>query len=686
MTDDPVADLAPPADPSVTTVLLLVDDDTDRGLLREWLAEHDEFEPRIVNPDAPAPFDAAFDVCLFDVDGFRGVADALATHRESTGTYTPTLLFVPERYGDVESVLARLGDAGEHIDEVIDAPVRRANLVRRLRTLARARRFSTRLEESRDRHQRLVRRLPDAVFVCTDGQVTYANPAATSMLGIDSDAVRGRAFVDLVPSVDRDSVARALKTAMRNGRSDPVETVLCRTVVRNADGGTRNTDGGDGSVSVSEPDSAASEPAVGSSGENGGAGSDTVPSADSSREPAAPVPIELTAIDAGTGDVQVVAHDLRQRREREERLALYRRAMDEATVGITIADHSTDAEGLIYANNEFKRLTGLDDDGLLGRNPRILQTGATDSEPVARLRRAIDAGKQASVVLLNKRSDGRKWHNSLDISPIRGPGGEVTHYLGFQRDVTEWMSREQRLTVLDRVLRHNIRNRLNVVLGYADRVDDAFAAAETKSEAATADDWGDSDVLSNAVDIDSVRADIDRIRAAATDILDLSDSARRFRENIAVDGDADPVDAAAVVVDVASTLAADADGADILVSTPDGPVTVAGAAPLSLVVEELLSNSLEHVADPTVRVSLAVEGDDAVLRIADDGQGITPDSRVPLESGAETATEHGQGVGLWLVRWTVDAVGGTVSYKEGVDGGAVVTARFPIVDGDRNSE
>ena len=676
MTDDRVPGSVPPADPSGTTVLLLVADDTDRGLLREWLAEHDEFEPRVVDPDARDPFDAAFDVCLFDVDGFRGVADALVPHRESTGTYTPTLLFVPERYGGVESVLARLGDAGDHVDDVIGAPIRRANLARRLRTLARARRFSTRLEESRDRHQRLVRRLPDAVFVCTDGRVTYTNPAATSMLGVDADAVRGRDFVDLVPSVDRDTVSRALKTAPRNGRSDPVETALCRTVVRNADGGTRNADGGDGSVPEPGPESAASEPAVGSSGENGGGGSDTEPSADSPREPADPVPVELTAIDTGAGDVQVVAHDLRQRREREERLALYRRAMDEATVGITIADHSADDEGLIYANNEFKRLTGLDDDELLGHNPRILQTDATDPEPVARLRRAIDAGTEASVVLLNRRSDGRKWYNALDISPIRGPDGEVTHYLGFQRDVTEWVSHEQRVTVLDRVLRHNIRNRLNVVLGYADQVDHALAEIETVVQG----DRTGSDAPSDPVDLGAIRTDVDRIRDAAADILDLSDSARRFREDIAVDGDADPVDAAAVVVDVASTLAAEADGADILVSTPDEPVTVAGAAPLSLVVEELLSNALEHVEDPTIHVSLTVGDDDAVLRIADDGPGITSDSRVPLESGAETATEHGQGVGLWLVRWTIDAVGGTADYEEGPDGGAVVIARFPTVD------
>jgi signal transduction histidine kinase len=119
-----------------------------------------------------------------------------------------------------------------------------------------------------------------------------------------------------------------------------------------------------------------------------------------------------------------------------------------------------------------------------------------------------------------------------------------------------------------------------------------------------------------------------------------------------------------------------------LVSTPDDPATVAGAAPLSLVVDELLSNAFEHVEEPTVCVSLSVDGDEVVLRVADDGPGVTADSRAPLGSGAETPTEHGQGVGLWLVRWTVDAVGGTVHYEEETDGGAAVVARFPAVSDD----
>ena len=513
--------------------------------------------------------------------------------------------------------------------------------------------------------------MPDAVFVCADGRVTYANPAAASLLAVEPEAVRGREFVDLVPAVDRDSVGRALETAGADGRSEPVETALQRAVIRNADGGAEPAE-------TTASDRVASDPAPSdeaSADASDTASTDTAPEPliDPLVDPGGPVPVELTAIDAGDGEVQVVAHDLRQRLERQKRLALYRRAMDEATVGITIADHTAGDEGLIYANEEFKRLSGLDDGDLIGHNPRMLQTDATDPEPVARLRRTIDAGEEASVVLLNRRSDGRKWYNALDISPIRGPNWEISHYLGFQRDVTDWVSREQRLTVLDRVLRHNIRNRLNVVLGYADRAERAVGADESAADPLVPD-------------ADELRDAIDRIREAATDILDLSDSARRFRENVGGDGNGDPVGAATVVVDVASALAAEGPDADVLVPTPEESVSVAGAAPLSLVVDELLSNALEHVDDPTVCVSLSVEDEEVALRVADDGSGITADSRAPLESGAETPTEHGQGVGLWLVRWTIDAVGGTVGYEEGSDGGTAVTARFPIVDDARTAE
>ncbi|MFC7097887.1 PAS domain-containing protein [Halobaculum marinum] len=671
MTDEQTAPL---------TVLIVVEDQTDHDLLYDWLDDTDGFDPLVGSADDP--FDADFDVCVLDVAGVTAHRAALAASREASTTYLPSLLFVPERDGEPAAVLDRLDGDERLIDDTIAAPVQRTALARRIRSLGRARRYSTRLAANRDRIRRLVRYLPDALFVCRDGVVTYANPVAASLLGVDDAVLIDRPFTDLVAAVDREAVEAALAAADERGRGGPVETVLTRAMVRDADGGVEHPTDADGGSETRED--------VGSAETTDTAGA--VASAEVDAD-AGMVPVEVTTIAVGD-ETQVLAHDIRERRAREDRLALYRRAMDEATVGITIADHTDDDEVLTYVNNEFKRLTGLTDEEAVGRNPRFLQTDATDPDQVAKLRRAIDAGEEASVVLLNRRADGRTWYNAVDISPIRNADGEVTHYLGFQRDVSDRVARDQRLTVLDRVLRHNIRNRLNVVLGYTDHIEELLAVAEGADRAEGADgadgEDGADGAVTDGVDVTAVRADADHVRAAAMDVLALSDSARRFREEVVDADDADPVDAATVVEEVAARIAAGAPDAEVRLSLPDTTVWVAGAAPLMLVVEELLTNVVEHVVEPTVTVALAVETGEAVVTVSDDGPGITPDSRTALGYGSETPTEHGQGIGLWLVRWTVDAAGGTVAYEDAPGGGARVVARLPTVgerhDGERDTD
>jgi len=112
------------------------------------------------------------------------------------------------------------------------------------------------------------------------------------------------------------------------------------------------------------------------------------------------------------------------------------RAMDEAPVGITVADATVDDEPLVYVNDAFERLTGFTAEEALGRNCRFLQTGETDPESVAALREAVEEGTYASVELRNRHRDGEPFWNRVDIAPVRDETGEVTHFVGFQTDVT----------------------------------------------------------------------------------------------------------------------------------------------------------------------------------------------------------------------------------------------------------
>jgi PAS domain S-box-containing protein len=116
--------------------------------------------------------------------------------------------------------------------------------------------------------------------------------------------------------------------------------------------------------------------------------------------------------------------------------ALKERAMDEAPVGITVADARAEDMPLVYINEAFERLTGYDRTATLGRNCRFLQGPETATEPVDRIRAAIDAGESASEVLVNYRRDGSMFWNRLDLAPVYD-GEELAYYVGFQTDVTE---------------------------------------------------------------------------------------------------------------------------------------------------------------------------------------------------------------------------------------------------------
>ncbi|MEU8690499.1 ATP-binding protein [Streptomyces sp. NPDC048665] len=105
---------------------------------------------------------------------------------------------------------------------------------------------------------------------------------------------------------------------------------------------------------------------------------------------------------------------------------------------------------------------------------------------------------------------------------------------------------------------------------------------------------------------------------------------------------------------------------------------------LMMVLGNLIDNALDAVAagpapDPRVDVDVWAEGDTAVLRVADNGPGVPPDTRplVFLEGWSAKQPRNGRGVGLTQVQRIADQYNGTVTVGERADGGAVFTVLLP---------
>jgi len=234
---------------------------------------------------------------------------------------------------------------------------------------------------------------------------------------------------------------------------------------------------------------------------------------------------------------------------------------------------------------------------------------------------------------------------------------EVLVTAAFVYAVTYWSRRRlersndrlQRLqderAVLYRVLRHNLRNDINLVAGYAasgKRLTDDPAVAEQ---------------------FDAVLAATERIESYVDQTRQIHAISDRPNDRRVVD-----------LVDVVERVAAAAP-ASVTVETdlPDRAPVVA-IPHVEGVVAELLDNAVDHgpFSEPTVCVSVSQEGDTVELVVTDENPPIPPFERDAMRRPTEDQLVHASGLGLWFVSLAVRASQGTVSIE-----------RTPADDGNR---
>lgn len=120
----------------------------------------------------------------------------------------------------------------------------------------------------------------------------------------------------------------------------------------------------------------------------------------------------------------------------QEEMRLRDRTLEVASNGISIADARRDDLPLIYVNPAFEKITGYSRDEVVGRNCRFLQGDDNRQPALAVLRQAIIRREEVSVVVRNYKKDGTPFWNDLHMSPVFDLDGELTHYIGVQRNVT----------------------------------------------------------------------------------------------------------------------------------------------------------------------------------------------------------------------------------------------------------
>ena len=454
-------------------------------------------------------------------------------------------------------------------------------------------------------YETVLESVQDTVYVCgPDGRFTYVTEPLAALLGRDRAELVGTPLTDVLAAPDR-----ALGQAVDRLREGDAESATVETTLRSA------------------------------------AGEEL------------PVAVELSLYpDEGYAGTVGVVRDRSELVETERALQSERDrfsylfdSLSDAVVHVVFEDGCPVVESV---NDAFEEVFGYDEATVVGDDldDYLLRPGDDPVEVPETVRSgpATDADLEPFTAEVRRETAEGPADFLFRGVPYTGTDGR-THALGIYTDITEQKRRERRLGVLNRVLRHNIRNDLSVVLGYVEHLaatldDDRAALAEQAADKATEV----AEVADRAREIEKV---------AGTDAR----QPRRLRD-IVEDG----IGRATVPDD--ATVTAEVDD-----------VEVRADERLTLVVTHLVENAIEHNDGPaTVRVTGEATDEGVTLSVADDGPGL-PETEWEVVAGETPVTQltHASGLGLWLMRWVVDAYGGRFDRAESDLGGTRVRLHLP---------
>ena len=251
---------------------------------------------------------------------------------------------------------------------------------------------------------------------------------------------------------------------------------------------------------------------------------------------------------------------------------------------------------------------------------------------------------------------------STAYTPLSDPRGEDVGGLLVLHEVTVERRRKEQLSVLNRILRHNLRNELTVARGNAQAIQ--VGATDT-----------------------ALRTQAGAIVESSDRLLTTARKAKEFARVQGRDLDLSAVEVTDVINEVWREVGESHPHAEITAEV-DTAETRLRTDPelLSLVLSNLIENAIVHAdgsadrASPAppvvVRVADAAAGESAtVVEVADDNPRIADSEIAALRAGDETALEHGSGIGLWIAHWCVTALNGRIEFA--YDDGNVVRVTVP---------
>jgi PAS domain S-box-containing protein len=395
--------------------------------------------------------------------------------------------------------------------------------------------------------------------------------------------------------------------------------------------------------------------------------------------------VRITTVRDASGRIvgtRGVNQDITERKLAEEELRKLSRIIEQAPLSVVITDLSGAIE---YVNPRFCTVTGYTPEEVLGRNPRMLQSGQTASEVYRDMWQKITHDEIWSGGLCNRKKNGELYVEMAVIAPVVDKNGRATHYVGLKDDITAQrrfaeeieakLRKEQEISEMKTrfisMISHEFRTPLTAAMASAELLHNHFdrlAPAKREelfgrihSSVLRLTEMLDEILTLNRVDTGHSKvqlepADLPSLLNDAIDEIRLSDhDAHRFE----------------------------------FIANGDQGSFITDANLLRHIVSNLLSNAARYSpAGTAITIRTEADSQGIKLSVADRGIGIPEADRERIfesfERGSNVGAAKGTGLGLNIVKRMTELLGGSISVDSVEGGGSRFALFLPRINAPAN--
>ncbi len=362
-----------------------------------------------------------------------------------------------------------------------------------------------------------------------------------------------------------------------------------------------------------------------------------------------------------------VHEDITKRKKTEEKLKesekRYRELSEELE---NILDHipglvyyKDKENNLIRVNEALAEAHGMTKEEMEGKNLFDLYP-EEEAEKYLEDDREVIENREPKLNMVEPWSpEEKRWLSTSKIPYV--VDGEVRGIIGISIDITEEKKTQEREELLHTILRHDVKNKVQVVQGYLQLLDQQELTGESR------------DYLQKALKGNKESMNLlNKIRL-------LLKAQKEVKKDVNISNTVHEA------VHETESLAKDM-GFEIDLQCPSMECKAKAGPLLKEVFSNIIENSVQHSNGERIKISGEIKNDEITCTIEDDGKGIPEEEKKSIfEKGYTTDQKRGTGLGMFIVKLLLDTYEGKIEVNDSELGGA----RFDIhlkrcsVDGKR---